>query len=173
VSARPVPHTLASHSVWGCLPLLSVVAACGVFWCRWRTQARMASPWGGTLVMGRIMVVFVPIALRLMWSEVTSREGLGLALILGLSLYLVSSPQPDWLYFTDELLHLRTITDIVQSGHLFHNNPTPREPLLSGLEITGTAVATATGLPVFVSGFLVIAVARIMLNEASTCSYRR
>lgn len=166
VSARPVPHALASTNVWGCLPLLSVVAACGVFLVSLAdTQARMASPWAELLLWVGIMVVFVPIALRLMWSEVTSREGLGLALILGLSLYLVRVlHSPIGFTFTDELLHLRTITDIVQSGHLFHNNPLLRvSPYYPGLEITGTAVATMTGLPVFVSGLLVIAVARIIL----------
>ena len=128
--------------------------------------ARLGAPWAGTWLWCGLLALVVPIILWLAMPGVSRSEAIGLVIILGFGLYLIKvlhSP----LYFTlyDELLHLRTATDVATAGRLFGQNPLlPISPLYPGLEIVTDALASLSGLTVFQSGLVLIGVARLMMS---------
>jgi hypothetical protein len=151
---------------WGWLPSLAMISACGLFAIAWaNTLARVESSWAPALQYFGLLVLFAPAAIRLISSEPSRQERIGLVLILGMGLYItkvLSSPA----MFTrfDELLHWRTTQDIIESGHLFSaNSLLPISPLYPGLEIVTSAIIWLTGLTIFQAGLIVIGVSRLLL----------
>jgi hypothetical protein len=153
-------------SAWGVLPIVSVLAAIGVALvsvgdsiARTGNQLADIPFWGG------LLLVVVPVAFRLLSSDASRPERVGLVAVLGGSTYLVKilhSPTHFGLF--DEFLHARTVADISQSGHLFLHNPLLTvSPAFPGLEIVTSAVAQMTGISTFDAGLAVIAVARLLL----------
>jgi len=166
VSARPAPHAVAAATTWGWLPLLSVTAACGVFLVSvGDTEARMGQPWAEAFLWIGLVVLFAPVAARLMWHGLGRNEGLGLTLILGVGLYLTKFlHSPLGFTFPDELMHVRTAEDILLHRHLLFPNPLlPVSPYYPALEIVTTSIATLTGSSIFISGLIVLAVLRVIL----------
>lgn len=161
---------------WGWLPELSVVCALGLLVVALAdTAARNQIGWAEGLFWAGLVVMFVPVALRLSTARATRRETLGLVVVLGLALYLVKllhSP----VAFTniDEFLHWRTLDDIVQSGHLFRENPLlPASALYPGLEIVVAALVGLTGLTYFSAGVVVLGAARLVLMLGLFLFYER
>lgn len=151
---------------WGRLPALSVVITCGLLLVAWGDRgARAEAGWATTFFWLGLLVIFVPAAVRLISTEASRRERIGLVLVVGMSLYLVKvfhSP----LYFTffDELLHQRTMDDMLQSGHLFEENPLlPVGPGYPGLENATDALIRLGGLDIYSAGIILIGVVRVIL----------
>ncbi len=150
---------------WGWLPAIAVTSALG--WLAVASadsSARSEYEWAPLLMYAGLLLVFVPVAARLLSAAPARRERIGLVLMLGLGLYLVKLLQsPLSFSYFDELLHWRTAHDLVETGHLFRENSLlPVSPLYPGLEIVTNALMVTTGWDIFQTGVFVIGAARLL-----------
>ena len=148
-------------------PLLSLTSACGIFVLAIANNAGRTSAWYGDLLFWiGILILYGPPIVRLIFFEQVSRhERIEILALLGLISTLARVVQyPLGVAYFDEYEHLRTAQDILSTGHLFQANPMlPVSPAYPGLEVASTAFATISGLPLYISSFIVIAVARVVL----------
>lgn len=170
-------HTRAALGTteWGWLPALSLTSALGVLLLALGfAGARLASlgalydtwtPWTAPLFWSGLVVVFLPLAARLLMAAPFRRERIGIVLLFGVGLFLAKLLQyPVAFAYHDEFLHWRTANDILQTGHLFGDNPLlPVSALFPGLEIVTSALAQFTGLSLFGAGVVVLLAARVVL----------
>lgn len=134
-----------------------------------------AAVWITAYWVGEV-VVFAPVVLRLVTRErLADTEAVSLVLGLATATYLLK-----YLYsplsfgFPDELAHWRTTTTLLQSHHLFGvNYGLPVSPLYPGLEEATGAVASTTGLSVFVAGLIVAGLAHLVTAAALYLVFRR
>jgi len=187
--APPPPHPIYDRHLtpqdrvplnW--LPIMALLGAvCLLVVSVGITGARYQTPHHEVLFWGGLLTFFSLATYQIITPRANRRERIGLLVMVGLGLYaikLMHSP----LYFTfyDELLHWRTADDIMQTGRLFKEHSLlPVSPLYPGLEIVTTAFASLSGLDIFISGVIVIGVARLsfilmlyMLFEQVTQSIR-
>jgi hypothetical protein len=158
----PVSHpgrgTIALVCLSGALGLLATACA----YTAGRLNVRVWADW---LFWSGLLLLFVPVAARLIGTSASRQERVRLVGILGAGLYVVKvfhSP----LGFTqhDEFAHWRTVDDIITGGRLFSPNPIiPVSPFFPGLEIVTAAVSSTTGLSIFSAGVLVLGSARLVL----------
>jgi hypothetical protein len=149
----------------GALPAVSVVVAVGLLMVVTAYNgARVGAEWAETLYWGGLLVVFVPVAAHVMFPSASRGERIGSVCVLGVGLYLVKllhSP----LFFTlhDEMVHWRTVNEIMRSGHLFRENSIiPVSPLYPGLENATAALMSVGGFSIFGAGALLLGVARLV-----------
>jgi hypothetical protein len=104
------------------------------------------------------------IAWRLVSPDPSRRERVALILFVGVGLYLIKvMHSPLYYTFYDELLHYRTVANILATGHQFAEHPLlPVSPLYPGLENIAVALVQLGGLDIFSAGILTILVARIV-----------
>lgn len=156
---------ISSDGGWGMLPGISVISALGLLAIALaNTRARLELDGAVGLFWLGVLLIYVPIILRLISIEPQRLERVGLALLLGGSLYLVKLlHSPTAFTFGDEFSHWRTADDILQSGHLFAPNPLlPVSAFYPGLEVVISAVVNLGGLTIFQAGVLIVLVARII-----------
>ena len=161
---------------WGWLPLLSLLSACGVLLVALaHTSARYNTMWAQPLYWLGLIVLFMPIATRLMMPGVARQEAIGLVVYLGLMIYCVKLLQsPIGFTFFDEFLHWRTANDILTSRRLFNENSLlPVSSLYPALEIATTGLANLTGLNIFGAGVIIVGFARIILVLALFLFYEQ
>ncbi len=115
-----------------------------------------------------MLLIFVPIALRALASDVNRLERLSLIVWLGLALYLVKVlASPSTFTFVDEYVHVRNTDAIISMRHLFTWNPLlPTAAYYPGLGALTAGVVALTGLSMFAAGLLVIGITRVVL-----CAY--
>jgi hypothetical protein len=169
VETRPVPRGL------GLLPWLSVIVSVGLATVTYAYNgARDEATWAPLVFWAGILLVFVPIAFRLIGAEAGPAERAGLVVLLGLGLYAVKVLySPLHFDYPDELQHWRTANDIARTGHLFGDNPIlPVSPFFPGLETATTALASLSGLTIFWSGTIVVGVARLTFGLATYLFFR-
>lgn len=162
--------------VWGWFPALSIVGAFGVLLVAIaHSIARYDSPWSQHMYWVANLVIFVPLATRLLMPGLRRREAIACVLWLGASLYSVKLFQsPLGFSFFDEFLHWRTASDMLVTGRLFYENSLlPVSPLYPALEIVATALVNVTGLSIFHAGALLILVARCVLVLAVYLFFER
>ena len=88
-------------------------------------------------------------------------------MLAGLALYFVKvlhSPA----YFTlhDELLHWKTADAILQSGHLFAENPLlPVSPLFPGLHLATVSLAQLLEIDIYSAGVILLALMRVAVHD--------
>ena len=113
-----------------------------------------------------LLLIFVPIAGRVLMRNTDARERLTLIIVLGISLYLVKVlSSPGAFTFTDEYIHLRSTQDILRTHRLFSNNPLlPTASYYPGLAAVTAGLVDLTGLSPFVSGLIIIGVARVLMS---------
>ena len=112
-----------------------------------------------------LVLLVGPFAARLLSLTPTRGERLALVGLLGIALYAVKVMYAPFDFtFADELVHAHNAGDVLRTGHLFGvNSILPVTPRYPGLPSVTAAVASLTGLGIFGSGLLVIAVARLIL----------
>lgn len=154
------------RSGFGLLPYISVVCATALLCIAFAyTLARQHQGGATALYWAGMLLLVLPPACQLVRGAPSRRERIGLLLLVGLGLYLVKVFH-DPLGFTqhDEFLHWHTTDEILRTGHLFGpNSLLPVSPLYPGLENVTSALASISGLSIFLSGLLVVGVARAVL----------
>jgi hypothetical protein len=117
-----------------------------------------------------LLLIFVPIAGRVLMQDTDRRERLMLVVLLGVALYLVKVLfSPNAFTFGDEFIHLRGTQDILRTHHLFELNPLlPTAAYYPGLAAVTAGLVDLTDLSPFASGLLIIGVARVLV---STCFF--
>ena len=168
--------TVSANKDWGWLPALSLVSAFGVFLLAVADNAgRMSISWADLLFWIGLLVLFVPVAARLLSFKASRRETIGLLIMLGSMIFLVKVLQyPLGFAYNDEFQHVVTAQDILSSAHLFHPNPLlPVSPQYPGLEIVTTALCSLTGLPLYISATIVIGVMRLIFILALFLFYEQ
>jgi hypothetical protein len=113
-----------------------------------------------------LLLIFAPIAFRILSNNVHPHEQLALVLLLGVGLYLGKLlGSPDTFTSTDEYVHLRSVQDILRTQHVFNSNPLlPTAAFYPGLAAATAGLVDLTGLSPFVSGVLIIGTARILMS---------
>lgn len=151
---------------WGWVPVLAVTGAIGLLLIAVAdTAARNDAGWAMWLFWIGLLTLFVPVALRISMMAISRMECISLIVILGIGLYVTKVLQsPVSFVLHDEFSHWRTANDIIQTGRLFtENSLIPISAIYPGLEIATAAVSNLTGLSIFVSGILVLGMARLVL----------
>lgn len=160
---------LGAGSGWGLLAHVCLTASVGLLLIAiaqaggWHN-----SPWSETTYWIGTAAIMLPAATRIAWPRVARRERLGLVLLLGLALYAVKILySPIRFAHFDEFLHWATAIDIMDRQHLFTSNSLlPISPLYPALEILTTALANLSGMSIFASGMLLLAVGRVVFLSA-------
>jgi hypothetical protein len=109
--------------------------------------------------------MIIPVSVRFIAYDVSHPEAVGMLLLLSLGTFTVSYLRSPLVFRGfDEALHWRTAYDILQTKHLFANNPMlPVSPLYPGLESVTTALVNMSGLSIINAGFLIIIASRIIM----------
>ena len=115
-----------------------------------------------------LLLIFVPIAGRVLMRATDRRERFALIILLGAALYVVKVlTSPGGFTNFDEYIHWRNTIDILQTRHLFSYNPLlPTAAYYPGLAAITAGLVSITGLNVFVSGLIVIGVARLIISAS-------
>lgn len=169
-SPEQVNTSIASASAdsesWGWFPFVSLASACGLLLVAVADMlSRQASPLADIGFWLGLVVIIAPIAVRLASASPSSRERVALVIVLGLALYLVKVMHSPYAFtFSDEYVHQYNAMQILLKGSLFSSNPIiPATALYPGLESVTAALASVSGLSLFVSGLIVIGLARLLL----------
>lgn len=156
-------------SDWGWVPVLALISMLGVFSVAYAyTAARDGGNGAGKAELFfwvGLLLIFVPSVIRLLSPQASRFERISLLCVTGISFYLVNMMESP-LYFSsfDEFLHWSTVNNIASSGHLFGNNPLlPVSPFYPGLEIVTDGLAKLSGLSTFISGIIVVGMARLVM----------
>lgn len=168
-TAVQTPATQLTAAVWGWLPVLSIVQAGGLLLISLANRgALVESPLSTMLFWLGLAVMLVPTAWRLIATDVSRQERIGLLISLGMMLYFVKLIQsPFGFTYSDEFLHLFNTGKIIETKSLFSQNLVlPVSPLFPGLPSVTAAIASVTGLSLFHAGAIVIGVARLLLVTA-------
>jgi hypothetical protein len=151
----------------GAAPKLTLIAAYGLLLVAVADNAARQGS-GGSLKLlfwVGLALIYGPIAFRLFGGGAQRSERIVLALVLGLSLLLVKVlHSPAEFARFDELGWWRATRDVIASGHTFGGNPlNGSTAVYPALATITAAVSQLTGLSIFHSGLIVIAVARAVL----------
>ncbi|MCB9457480.1 MAG: hypothetical protein H6671_15960 [Anaerolineaceae bacterium] len=156
-----------SVSTWGWMPFLALTSGAGLLMLgtAYSLSRSVGDMLSYVLYWSSLLMVFVPLAWRLLLSTPTRQERFILILILAISVYLIKALiSPTAPYFGDEFTHWRNVRNILHSGHLFdYNSILPATGLYPGLQTVTAAVASLSGLPIFASGVIVVGVSRVLL----------
>jgi hypothetical protein len=153
----------------GAAPLLALVAAGGLMMVALgNNAARLSQGQAQPLFWGGLIVIYAPIALRLLSRSASREERLVLSVLLGGALYVVKILyEPTSFALHDELATWRQTSDLILSG-----NPLAENPLVTGyagfpgLELITAALSQLGDLRIFLSGTIVIGLARLTLMLA-------
>ena len=119
------------------------------------------APWAVPLFWAGLVVI-VGSAAAVLWSQDTSRrDAIAVVLIVGLALYAAKIlHSPTGLGNYDELLHYRSLDDLVRSGRMFSENTLlPISPFYPGLEVLTSTLMKVTGLGIFSAAVVIIGIA--------------
>lgn len=130
--------------------------------------ARLGMGQAQPLFWGGLVMIFAPIALRLLSISASREERIALSILLGGALYLVKVIyNPTGFTLHDELATWRQTSDLITTGHPFSPNPLVTGYAgFPGLELMTASLSQLTGLQIFLSGVIVIGLARTALMLA-------
>lgn len=114
--------------------------------------------------LGFATIVF-PVALRSLGTAAGRRERIVLVIFLGLGLNLLKVLHgPIAVTFTDEFAAWLNVEQLLSSGQLLSYNPLlPATAYYPGLPTAVSTVTSLSGIPIFQSAFIVVALARVVL----------
>jgi len=132
-------------------------------------------PWSACLLWAGFALLYFPAALRVAAPATPRAERIIGLLLLGLcALVAKFLYAPAGFVHFDELLHVATARDILETRRLFEPNPLlPISPLYPGLELVVTAIVELTGLPLELAGNLVLLLLRGLLMCGLFAFYER
>jgi hypothetical protein len=149
----------------GSLPAFSVILSAGLMIIALAFRGSLSQAvWAEGVFWTGLLVLLLPVSIRLILSNTTRTERVGLIALLGLSLYLVKiMHSPTAFTFSDELVHEHNVNEVLRSRTLFGSNSILEvTPLYPGLSIVTAALASFTGLTSFAAGVFVIGAARLI-----------
>ncbi|MCA0453701.1 MAG: hypothetical protein LCI00_06985 [Chloroflexi bacterium] len=161
---------------WGWFPAIALLDACALLLVATAyTLQRNQSELGAFVFWISLLIIFAPIAYRLISPTISRRERIGLVVTLGIALYLVKVlHSPLDFTFYDEFLHWNTANHIIQTQRLFtENSILPVSALYPGLEIITTAFANLSGMSVVESGLIILGIGRVAFMLALYLFYER
>jgi hypothetical protein len=122
-----------------------------------------------------LVLIFTPAACRALARRTSPQERVTIVLLVGVALYAVKIlSSPGAFTFTDEYVHLRNTQDILRTHHLFSFNPLlPTASYYPGLAALTAGLVDLTGLSPFVSGIVIIGLARLLLSASLFMIARR
>jgi hypothetical protein len=153
----------------GAAPALALLAAAGLLMVAFgNNAARLDQGEAQPLFWGGLIVIYMPIALRLFSVSASREERIALSVLLGGALYLVKVVyEPTGFALHDELATWRQTSDLILSGHPFSENPIVSGYAgFPGLELLTAALSQLADLRIFLSGTIVIGLARVTLMLA-------
>jgi hypothetical protein len=111
-----------------------------------------------------ILLIVGPSIWRLLAREPSRNERITVTVVVGVALYAVKvMGNPFALALPDEFTHLRTLQDILSTGHLFAANPLLGiSPVYPGMEAATAVAAVTSGLGSFPLAILLIGLARVV-----------
>ena len=168
-------HAADDQPRLGWMPFLALVSASGlVMLALAYSLASRSSPLADPLYWSSFLVIAGPILLRLASVRASRAERLALVIWLGLALFLVHVLRsPNAFTGYDELLHYRSLNDVLSTGRLFSTNPLLAvSPLFPGLEILTSSVVQLTGADPFIAGNVVLACTRVLFAVALYLLFR-
>jgi hypothetical protein len=120
--------------------------------------------WAEVAFYGGLLLIVLPIGLRLLMPGAEGTERVSLVVLLSVGLFLCKVlHDPLQVRGYDEFLHWRTAEDIVRTGAIFSPNTLLGvSPYYPGLELVTTALSSISGMPIFESGIVILASARIV-----------
>ena len=148
---------------WGRFPALAAVGALCLFVVAWGLNAARANnPYYELIFWLGLLPFYALITWRLLSTEASRRERVALILFASIGMYLVKiMHSPIYFTFYDELLHYRTVANILATGHQFAEHPLlPVSPLYPGLENIAVALIQLGGLDIYTAGVITILIAR-------------
>jgi hypothetical protein len=175
-SFQQLKHKPIRRIELGWLSLLALVSAIGLFIVAYGyTAAHYSEPGSDTIVWSGLLVIFIPVAVRILSPHTTRFERISLLCLIGICLYCVAIlAKPTYFTPHDEFLHWRTAEDIANTRHLFSENAIlPVSPFFPGLEIVTSAVSTMSGLSIFIAGRIVIMVSHLVMMMSLYLFYER
>lgn len=118
------------------------------------------------LFFAGLIFIFSPITMRVLMRRTGRAERFALVILLGIVFYVVKiQAAPNGFLLNDEFIHLRNTQNILRSGHLFQYNPLlPTAAYYPGLAAVTATLVNLTGLSIFVSGLIIIGVARLLVT---------
>ncbi len=161
---RTLPRLAVAH--WGYFPVICLTSALALALIALAdVGGRGSEPWGQTVFWIGALLLFVPVALRVLSASTPRHERIALVVLIALGMYLIKVFQsPASFTYHDEFIHWQTLDDILRSGHLFHeNSQIPVSSLYPGLHIVTDALIDVSGLDVFAAGVIVLGAARVLL----------
>jgi hypothetical protein len=156
-------HLYIEREGWGRFTAISLLGIICLFVVAWGLKAaRAGSPHHELIFWIGVITFYLLVAWRLVSPAPSRRERLALILFVGIGLYLIKvMHSPIYFTFYDELLHYRSVANIVATGHQFGGNPLlPVSPLYPGLENIAVALVQLGGLDIFSAGIITVLVAR-------------
>ena len=140
--------------VLGRLPEVILIGSFGLLFIAFAFSYSISMAQAALLYWLGVLLVVLPVAYRLFSTNTSRPERIGLVIFLGLGFYLVKVMHSPFMYtYWDELLHYRNADNILRSGTLFGGNSIlPVSAYYPGLESVTTAVASLSGLDIFISG---------------------
>jgi hypothetical protein len=157
-------------------PLLAVVAAISLLLVALGNNASRAGLGHAQLLFWAGLIgIYAPIALRLCSRSASRQERLVLAALLGGALYIVKVLySPGGFILHDELATWRQAYDLIDTGHALSPNP-----IVTGyagfpaLELITSSLSQLSGARIFLSGIIVIGIARVLLVIALFLFFER
>jgi hypothetical protein len=157
-------------------PLLALVAGLGLVMVALGFNAARADlGHAQPLFWGGLIFIYAPLALRLSSRSASRNERLLLSVLLGGALYLVKVIySPTGFTLHDELATWLQSSDLLASGHALGTNTIVSGYAgFPGLELLSTALDELAGSNIFLSGLIVIGLARLLVIVALFLFFER
>ena len=164
-SATAIGPVVIALSAGGALVLAAFAA----------NASRLGESWAAPAFYIAIALLFLPAVTRIAQREVSRSERIAILLTVTLSLFVLRVIRSPLFFFAhDEYLHWTTAQDLVEHGRLFSPSVLfPVAPSFPGLEIVVTAISQLSGLSIFTSALLGLAVARLLFVGSLFLIYER
>jgi hypothetical protein len=132
-------------------------------------------PRSGALLWVGFALLYLPVALRVAAPRTARAERIAGLILIGVCAFLAKFLYaPTGFSHFDELLHVATARDILETRRLYELNPLlPISPLYPGLEIVTTSLVELTGLSLDFCANFALVVARCVLMGALFAFYER
>ncbi len=154
----------AAAVVWGALGLAMVAGGFAL------SRGGHDGAGADILFWGGYVLIVGPVAVRLLTVDGSRAERLALVVSTGLLLYAVKVlHEPSMFLEPDEWIHVAVVQHLVATHSLFSTVGIPGFDIFidyPGLETMTAAISQVTGLSLFISGLLLLALARIILVTA-------